>query len=126
MMVIFILPPPFLLVCFKLAQNLDLRCVLPPSTVVGWGPNQNTCVCGLVAGVPTKTRLRPSVNPILCMIRFAESTLVDECLPCIEMACEHRQHNDKLRDEYAKFCSAIRHNCTTLYYYMTVLYVEWG
>ena len=27
-----------------------------PSTVGAGGPNQNTCVCGLVPGVPTKTR----------------------------------------------------------------------
>ena len=45
-------------------QNLDLGCVLvsDPSTFGAGRPNLNTCVCGLVLGVPTKTRLESGIK----------------------------------------------------------------
>ena len=56
----------------KMAPHLDSICALveTPRTFGAGGPNQNTCACGLVPGVPTKTRLESRVctkevcNPI--------------------------------------------------------------
>ena len=53
-----------------MSKRCNLRRVLlsDPSTLGAWGPNQNTCVCGLVPGVPTDTRLKNKCGILVALV----------------------------------------------------------